>query len=249
MSRLMPRVLLAAAGILLLSGCTKAAPAEPIPQPTHLDLSSIDVAQTDRNGIEFLTGGDALQVSVREVRASPGVVMRLAFTTYPNAESGIPGGTMSVDYSGTSGAYTAQITEGESRIDVVVVNGDAYLRADPATATARGLAPDGFSCRATSDVILDEWRAVLDPALLIETLTGASGLSTGPAIDGDPDTVNVIIDAGEGPAGAFVVSAEALPLPLRMTVGDQASVADITFTNWGVVVPVAVPGGITDACK
>jgi hypothetical protein len=245
----MPRVLLAAAGVLMLGGCAAGGPADPIPRPTHLDPTSVDVAKSDRNGIEYLSGDDALRVSLRHLRSAAGVEMSMSFTQHPDAEGGAAGGKMTVDYAGRSGAFTAAISDGDSRIDVVVVEGDAYLRADAATAAAWGLSSAGFSCRARTDPILDEWGALLDPALLIESLTRGSVLSTGPVASGDPETVNVIVDSGEGSAGTVVVSAVAQPRVLRMTVGDAASVADIVFSKWGDEVPVEVPAQIADACR
>ncbi|TFD61621.1 hypothetical protein E3T39_06155 [Cryobacterium suzukii] len=242
------RVVLAAVGALLLAGCASGGPAEPIPTPTHLDPAAIDVADTDRNGIEYLSGNDALRVSLRAVQQTTGVVMQTTFTQLVNPETAAAGGDLTATYAGVTNAFTARIESGGTVVEIVVQGGRAFLQADAATSAALGLTAGGYTCRAPGDPVFDEWRTLLDPAQLIESLAGGAGLSTGPVIAGEPSTIDVVIDSGEGSAGSLVIAADGHPLPSRLTVGDALSVADVRFSAWGTVVEVSAPTPIAQAC-
>lgn len=97
------------------------------------------------------------------------------------------------------------------------------------------------------DEILDEWRTLFDPALLLESLAGGADLSTGP-VTGEPARISVVIDSGEGSAGSLVIAADGHPPPSRLTVGDALRVADVRFSAWGTVVTISTPAPIVQAC-
>ena len=242
------RAVIATVGVLVLAGCAGGGPAEPVPTPTHLDAAAIDVADSDRNGIEYLSGADALRVSVRAVQQTTGVAMQTTFTQLVNPETAAAGGDLVATYAGVPDASTTRITSGSMVVHIVVLDGQTFLQADTATSVALGLTPGGYSCRASSDVILDEWRTLLDPALLLESLAGGAGLSSGPVAPGEPASVDIVIDSGEGTAGSLSIAANGHPLPSRLTVGDALSVADVRFSAWGTAVKVSVPAPIAQAC-
>ncbi|TFC24506.1 hypothetical protein E3O25_15135 [Cryobacterium sp. TMT1-3] len=128
-----------------------------------------------------------------------------------------------------------------------MLDGQAFLQADAATSAALGLTPGGYTCHALGDAVLDEWRTVLDPALLLESLAGGAGLSSGP-VTGEPARISVVIDSGEGSASSLVIAAEGHPLPSRLTVGDALGVADVRFSAWGTAVEVSTPAPVVQAC-
>ncbi|TFB77335.1 hypothetical protein E3O06_00855 [Cryobacterium glaciale] len=238
----------ATVGALLLTGCAGGGPAEPIPTPTHLNAAAIDVADSDRNGIEYLSGADALRVSVRAVQQTTGVAMQTTFTQLVDPETAAAGGDLAATYAGVPDDFTSHITSGSMVVDIVVLDGQAFLQADAATSAALGLTTGGYTCRAPNDPVFDEWRTLLDPALLLESLAGGADLSSGPVAPGEPASVDVVIDSGEGSAGSLVIAADGHPLPSRLTVGDALSVADVRFSAWGTAVEVSTPTPIAQAC-
>lgn len=224
----------------LLSGCAATAPTEPPAPPTHLDLSAIDVADSARNGIEYVSGADALTATLRAARAAKTVTMTGVYTRHPVESDDaptVPGGTLDVQFSGSASAFTARIASGDRTVDFIGVDGDRYLREDEAA---------GFSCYAASAPQVTEWGALLDPITLIDELFSGATLAMGAAGE---STVDVLIEANGGTAGSLTVAAIDRALPSRALIADEASSVLLDFAEWGAErAAPAVPAELLQSC-
>lgn len=229
--RLPLRIAALALAAIALTGCGPAL-ADPAPAPTHLSLDVIDVAGTQRNGVEYLTGADALTVAVRAMRGGGPVVVMGDYERAADDENGIPAGSIRLDFRGTSSAYTATI----------VADGIAHhIRVEGRSAAVLTGAESEWTCVAADSATIRRWAPLLDPAELAKALLGdGSGLAVSPP-RGTPATVELLLGATEGASGAITISAEGAALPSRLVVADGTSLAEFSYSDWGVDAEVELP--------
>ena len=234
-SRAVPAVALAVAAAMMLTGCGPTM-GDPAPTPTHLDLSAADVAGTERNGIEYLQGAEALTVAIRAMRSGGAVTVTGDYERFANEDSAIAAGTVHLTFTGTSSRYTANI----------VADGVAHeIRVAGRTAAVLdGSDPSGtWTCLAADAALVRRWAPLLDPAALAASLLGdGTGLAVSPP-RGEPASVELMLGATEGASGSFTVSADGPALPSRLVVADGGGWAEFTFAGWGAEVEVELPGG------
>jgi hypothetical protein len=216
-------VLLATVGILSLFGCT-AGEATPVPTPTHLALETFPPGEPATNGVEHLAGADVLTEAIAAIDDQPGMSFDLVYRDAAGAET-------TVAFSGRVGAARAEISTADGTLDLVL---------GPTVGTASGSGALGASydlddspaCRTAADPVFDDWGVFLDPGMLLRTLTARVELLRGGLVDGEPPTVDVILDAGSGTVGTLVVTASGAPLPVRLVLADEAGSAVLDVTGW-----------------
>lgn len=222
MRRGLPQLAAAALVALVLSGCGPAM-GDPAPVPTHLDLSQLDVSGTDRNGVEYLGGADALRVVVHAMRSSGEVHVTGDYERAADAENDVRAGAVHLDFAGTASRYVARVTADGEQHEVRVVGLHAAVRT--------GDAP--WQCVAADSHAVRRFAPLLDPTALVLSLLGdGSSLAVSP-VHGEPANVDLLLGATQGTSGALTVSAEARALPSRLLVGDGTSSAQFAFSDWG----------------
>lgn len=210
--RAVPAVALGLTAVVLLSGCGSAP--TPVPTPTGLDLSAVELDDPARNGIEFLDGDRALEAVVRAVRGSSGVtvegsVVESVEAADPDGGSAtqlVDGRTLTLSFEGTARTYRADVSIDGARASVVTADGRSAVSGDPAVTGLASVDPDaggdgtapgiedgtagGAACVTPTDPSIARFSPLLSPALLIEALTGADdealSVSTG-AVTTDPE--------------------------------------------------------------
>lgn len=216
--------LLAATLALALAGCGAAGDPQPVPTPTHLGLETIAPGDTGTNGIEHLTGADVLRESLAAIGRAEGVQFAFAFDDGSRA--------LEVRYDGRPGAATATITTVDGVLDLALGEESGTARGTGDLA-ARYALTGTATCLPADDPVFAEWAGVLDLETLLRDLTAAVTLRRGALVDGDPPTVDVVLESAGGVVGSLVVSARGEPLPLRLTLADESGSAELQVTGWG----------------
>lgn len=235
-----------------LTGCGSSPPEVP-PTPAHLDLGAFDPSTTDGNGLWLLTGSDAAAEIADAATAAGTVAYTGAFTELtaatPEADP-VPGRSLSVDYRGRPGSFTAKLGAGDTSLEVVAVDGRTYLRGNAASAARYGIPEleQGFVCAAGGESLLDEWSPLLRPSELLGSLLDSSAsVSVQPPV-GDAELLEVIVGGEEAPAGVLHVQRVGAPLPTTFTAGDTTGDGSFSFTGWGEEFDVAAPTDVVRDC-
>lgn len=211
-------VLLGAA--LLLTGCSRsAAPADPVPSPTHIDLDEWD-EETSGNGLVLLDADAARATVLSAVREAGTATMT---GTYMNGA----GRVLAVDVHGSSEQTVAAFTVDGTTTTVVVADGQAYVNPS-ATTAGEDLDAGVFTCVAADDAALTRWGALLHPLQTIAEYT-ADASKLGAPSDG---TVDLVLGV-DGTLGALRVSTEGAALPSTLTRADAAGALQLQFSGWG----------------
>lgn len=246
------RAAVAVVALLALAGC--AAPAEPVPTPEQVDLSTIDPQSQPGNGLWLLDGEAALGEITSAMRASLPVRYEGSFTELIESEDAdVPpttGRTLTVTYEGASDRFSASVDAVAVHLEVVVAEGLTYIRGNRAYADRTGIAEfaDGFVCTASAEALLAEWRPLLDPAALVEQLArGADPIAVAPRVEGS-ETLTVVLGAGDAPVGRLIVAAEGAPLPRLLEAADDSGDGRFEFSGWGEPVDVAAPTQLARPC-
>ncbi|WP_167050782.1 hypothetical protein [Salinibacterium sp. ZJ77] len=234
MSSLLRAARALAVGVVAVAALTACGPAltEPPPTPSHLDLGAVDVEGTERNGIEYLTGADALTVAIRAMRGGGPVQVSGDYARAGDPDEGIPAGSVRLDFVGTSSAYRATVIADGTTHELHVSGLAAAVRSDAGE----------WSCVAADAALVRRWAPLLDPAELVAALLGdGSALAVSPP-RGAPATVELLLGATEGASGALTVAAEGAALPSRLVLADGSSWAEFAFASWGVDPGIELPG-------
>jgi hypothetical protein len=219
-----PRAIAAAAILVfVVTGCSRGGEPTPVPTPTHLGLETIAPGDTGTNGIEHLSGPDAVTESLGAVARADGVQFEFAYTDAAN--------TLDVDYSGRRGAATATIVTSDGELELIVLDGAGYLRGSGDLA-ARYSATAEFTCRELDDAVFEEFGNVLDLPQLVRSVTAELTIRRGALTDGDPPTVDLVLETQSGAAGILIVTASGEPLPVRLVLSDETASATIEITGW-----------------
>jgi hypothetical protein len=234
------RAAIVAALALALTGCAGAP--TPIVTPTSFPLDQLQLDSTERNGIEFLVGQDALDQVIAAARTARTVTMTGSYDELLPPPEGqrdpVAGLSLSVTVTGSPSDYTAQV-------DASGVAGE--VRAQQATVVARGSAEflgtlgavgdAEWACVPGGTASLAPWQPLLDPAGLIDTLLSVEeGAETDLVVDTGAlvgDTVELVISSGGALIGTLVVSAVGPPLPHSLIASDLSGEAIFTFDGWG----------------
>jgi len=249
-----PRSLRLAAGlaaVVALAGCSRAAEIEQPPAPAGVNLEAIDIADETANGLWFVDGPTALQRVIDAVRAAGGARMSGWLVESVPVEDAEPvaGRRIDLAVTGTPSAYSAQLALQGQEIELVVVDGAAFLRGNAAYAQRVGdeRFASGFVCLTADDALVAEWSALTDPAELLDGALGSAELGIHAPAEGAP-TTELVIGAGGAPVGALTVSAVYAPLPSRLVIGDVSGNASIDFAAWGETDAVTAPEDVAVDC-
>lgn len=228
---------------LSLSACAK-----PAPQPTApagIDLGSAEAAAG--NGLWLRSGEDLVAIVTGAMRAAGPVHVTGSVTetvqTSPDADPA-PGRTVTIDYRGTSAAYTATVAAGDLRLEAVVSSTGTRLRGNAAFARLYpGTTPGAVTCTTGLDPRLSEWGPLLDPADLVRTLLDGRGVAAG-APDADApadgaDTIDVVTGEEGSVVGVLTVDRFGPPLPRTFVGGDASGQGSLAFEDWGEPVDLA----------
>lgn len=212
-----------AAVALALTGCSAAGDPQPVPTPTHLGLETLAPGDTGTNGIEHLTGADVLAESLGAIGRAEGVQFAFAFDDGSRV--------LRVAYDGRPGAATATITTADGELDLALGEESGTARGSGELGARYGLTGTA-ACLPVDDPVFVEWAGVLDLRMLLRDLTAAVTLRRGALVDGDPATVDVIMESSGGVIGSLVVTAHGEPRPIRLTLADESGSAALEITGW-----------------
>ncbi|WP_423921792.1 hypothetical protein ACPEEZ_01470 [Frigoribacterium sp. 2-23] len=246
--------------IALLTGCTSGGDA--VPTPDGVDLGAVQIDSGDRNGIEYVSGPQALEAVLRAVRSASSVSMTGSFTELTAPAEGTTtrqeGRTLDVVFDGVPTNYTATVTiAGVEQASVRSTGGRAAVSGDAGFAAASGLADatSGPVCVDSTDPVVTRFSPLLSPANLIAALVGGRGaggagggssggssagggvtVSTG-AVSSNLDTtgeptVQLVVNDGETTVGTLVVAATGEPYPISFTGGDATGRGSFAFARW-----------------
>ena len=239
---------------LLLSGCTGQPDPEPPPPPEGVDLSAIDPDDTERNGVWYLSGEDALRQVIDAARKAGGVTMEGTVTerlVLGEDAPPTPGRSIRLSVQGTPSDYTASVTAGAIGVESIAAEGAAHVTGNQALAAVTGVPEiaEGFVCVTPGDPLLTQWRALLSPAEFLTSIvdSGAVTASATPPREG-AETVDIVLDSGGSPLGVLTVSAVGKPLPLRFDGADTSGEAGLTFTGWGEASEIPEPSPVARGC-
>lgn len=214
------RLAVATLAAVLLSGCS-AAPGEPVPTPTTVDLSTYDPAEHG-NGVALLAPAQARDAVLAAMRSAGGAEVT---GIYRDAASGRD---LQVRRTGDTRSWTADITIDGAATSLVVAEGEAWVNPSPGVASLLGTVAGEWACVSPEDPAVQRWAPLLQPVDLVADLTtDAAGLSA-PA-DG---TVDLLLGE-DGAAGVLTVTTTGRPLPVRLVRADDTGTVDLAFTDWG----------------
>lgn len=249
MSRGAPLLLVA---VLALAGCSAVPPQVP-PTPSHLDLGDLDPSTIDGNGLWLLTGRDAAAEIVDAATAAGTAAYAGTFTERTAAgpaSDAVQGRTLSIDYRGRPGNFTAKLSAGDTSIEVVAVDGRTYLRGNAASAAQYGIPEleQGFVCAAAGESLVEQWSPLLRPAELVASLLESSDSVSVQPPPADTELLEVVVGGENAPAGVLQVQRVGAPLPTAFTAGDPSGDGSFTFSGWGEEFDVAAPSDIIRDC-
>lgn len=219
-----PLAALAATGLLVLAGCAGPAP-DPVPTPTHVVLETFPPGEPSTNGVEHLSGTDVLRETIAAIDTQDGMTFTLEYRD-------AAGEGFDVDFAGRVGAARATIATSAGIIDLEL--GPRAGRAWGTGPVAAGYGLDDVPvCLSPDHAVFADWAFALDPGELVRALTERVTLRRGALTPGDPPTLDVILDAGDGTAGTLVVAAAGPALPVRLVLADETGSAVLDVTGWG----------------
>ncbi|RWZ68329.1 hypothetical protein ELQ92_03670 [Labedella populi] len=235
----------ALAAVLGLTGCASAgAEPTPLPTPTVVDLSEVDVTDVDRNGVEYLSDRAALDAVLAGMDEAGPVTVTGSFQERPDEDGG---GTrrVRIDLTGTQSRFRAEISAADATMTAVVTDGRAYVTGNAAFAEVLGVpeAAGGVVCLPSDDPRITTWAPSLSPSDLLESMVGEeAGVSLEPAVGPEDvtESVEFVIGAAGAPIGSLVVAATGPAVPLRLVAADTRGDADFSFV-WGETDEVVVP--------
>jgi hypothetical protein len=224
------------AGVLavgLLAGCSTPPPAPTA--PPGIDLENFD--GRDGNGLWLLSGAEARPEILDAVRAGGPVRMTGSFTelVQPDPESEpVRGRTVTVDLHGRPDAFTATVTAGALRMEVLVDEGTTHLRGNApyAESVAAPDLADRVTCTVGSDPTLERWSPLFSPVELVESLLSGVEVGVAPPA-GEGDTLEVVVGTEGSPLGVLAVERYGAPLPRTFTAADASGDGAFTFSEWG----------------
>ena len=228
----------ALATALVLAGCSGTP--TPLATPTNFDLGMLELDDLDRNGLEFLPGTEALEQVIGAARAERTVTMTGTYTErIPNPDATgdpLPGLPVAVTVTGSATVYLATVTTGDVSGTMRVTGNAAVVTGNAGFLSPLGLvASTDWQCVEGGSGRLRDWRTLVDPARLLDTLltpTEANGLTIGTgAVLGD--TVEIVVGSGESTIGTLTVSALGRPVPSLLVAADPTGEGTFTFTGWG----------------
>jgi hypothetical protein len=222
------RALLRSVGVvailsLALTGCSRRGDPTPVPTPTHLGLETIAPGDSGTNGIEHLSGADVLTESLGAIARADGVQFEFA---YADAAS-----SLQVAYTGRRGAASATIVTPDGELELIVLEGSGYLRGSGDLAAHYG-ATGEFTCHDLDDGAFTDFGDVLGLPELLRSLTSGLTIRRGALTDGEPPTVDLVLETQSGAAGILIVTASGEPLPIRLVLSDETASATIDITGW-----------------
>jgi hypothetical protein len=242
----------ALAAVVVLTGCTPDAAPIPTTTPTNVDLSQVDVTDGDRNGIEYVSGADAVEAVLAAMDDAGPVAASGWFQERADEDGAGPTRRLEVAFAGTETRFRAEVAAAGVAVEAVVVAGRAYLTGDARLAELLGLpeADGGIVCLASDDRRVAAWAPAFSPSGLVEAILGdTDAVSLDPA--GEPDeekgTMEFVIGAGGSPIGSLVVSTTGPPVPLRLVAADPRGDVDLTFA-WGEDPGVTAPTDVAVPC-
>jgi hypothetical protein len=235
-----------------LTGCTAAAEPAPVPTPTNVDLSQVDVTDVDRNGVEYLSGQDVLDAVIAGMDEAGAVTAVGSFQERADEDGGGPTRRLEVALSGTESRFRADISAADVAVTAVVVDGRAYLTGNPSFAALLGVpeAADGLVCIAADDPRVTAWAPALSPSDLLESMLGEeAGVTIEPATgpEGVGDSVEFVIGSAGSPIGSLVVATTGPAVPLRLVAADPRGDAEVTFT-WAETPAISAPTDVLIPC-
>lgn len=226
--------------VLALSGCAGAA--TPLVTPTAFPLDQVELADTDRNGIEFLIGQDALDQVLAAARTARTVTMTGSYSELLPPLEGerepVPGLQLTISVTGSPDDYAAEVDAGGVSGELRTQQGATVARGSEQFLAQLDAEADGdWSCVPGGAAGLTAWQPLLDPADLIDALLSVDeGEETDLIVDPGAvvnDTVELAISSSGALIGTLVVSAVGPPLPLSLTASDSSGEAAFTFAGWG----------------
>ncbi|PSL38522.1 hypothetical protein CLV49_2147 [Labedella gwakjiensis] len=240
------------AAAIALSGCT--ADVEPVPTttPTNVDLSQVDITDVDRNGIEYLSGGDVVEAVLAAMGDAGPVAMTGSFQERPDEDGGGTTRRLDVVFEGTDTRFRANITAADVSLRAVVVDGRAYVTGDAGFAALLGVpeADGGIVCLASDDRRITAWAPALSPAGLVESILGDSdSVTLDPAVEPDAaaESLEFIVGAGGSPIGSLTVATTGPAVPLQLVAADPRGDIDVAF-DWSADPQIAAPTDIAVSC-
>lgn len=248
------RHLVAAVGLiaaLLLSGCTPAA--EPVPTTTPgIDLSQVDITDVERNGIDYLSGGDAVDAVLAAMDDAGPVTVTGSFQERADEESGGTTRRLEIAFEGTDTRFRADIRAADVSARIVVVDGRAYVTGDARFAALLGVpeADGGIVCLPSDDRRVTAWAPALSPSDLVASILGdTDAVTLDPAGSVDPSATSMefLLGAGGSPIGSLTVATRGPAVPLRLVAADPRGDADFTF-GWDADPQIAVPADVAIPC-
>lgn len=234
------RAAVVAALALVLTGC--AGTVTPIITPTAFPLDQVQLDSTDRNGIEFLVGQDALDQVLAAARTARTVTMTGSYDELLPPPEGerepVPGLSLAVSVTGSANDFLAEVDAGGLAGEIRAQQGTIVARGSDEFLAILGTEPDDeWACVPGGTSSLTAWQPLLDPAELIATLlTVEEGAETDLVVDTGAvvgDTVELVISSGGSLIGTLIVSAVGPPLPLSLIASDTSGDAAFTFEGWG----------------
>ncbi len=251
--RLLSAGVLLAAVIGVTACSTPSAGPTPVPTPTNVDLSEVEITDVDRNGVEYLSGQDVLDAVLEAIDDAGAVSAVGTFRERADPDGGGTTRRLSFTVAGTSSRFRADVTAADVAVSVVVADGRAFVTGNAALAAALGVpeADGGVVCLASDDPRVTAWSPAFSPAELLESMLGErSGVSIEPAADAATatDTAEFVIASAGSPIGSLTVSVVGPAVPLSLVVADPRGDADVSFT-WGDVPAVTVPTEVAVPCS
>lgn len=243
----------ALAAAVVLTGCT--ADAEPVPTttPTNVDLSQVDITDVDRNGIEYLDGGDAVDAVLAAMDDAGPVAVTGSFQERADEdEAATSTRRLELAFEGTDTRFRADITAADVSLRAVVVDGRAYVTGDAGLAALIGVpeADGGIVCLPSDDRRVSAWSPALSPAGLVESILGDSDAVTlDPATEPDPaaESLEFVIGSGGSPIGSLTVATTGPAVPLRLVAADPRGDIDLAF-DWSADPQIAAPTDVAVPC-
>jgi hypothetical protein len=244
-------VVAALASALALAGCRAGPEHPPIPVPTNIDLGEVEL-EPGQNGVWLLDGPSAVREVIRAARGGGPSVMTGTMRESIPGEGGdppTPGRGIELDVRGTRDAHVATYTAEAQRVELVVVDGRAYVKGNAAYAARTGIPEvgQGWVCTSVDDPLAAEWVDLATPSTLIAAALSGRELGPTPPLEADSPTADIVIGSGNAPVGAMKVAASGPPLPTSLVAGDATGSMSIAF-SWGEPVEVVAPSELAVAC-
>lgn len=242
----------ALAAVLALTGCSPDAEPVPTTTPTNVDLSQVDITDVERNGVEYLSGSDAVDAVLAGMDDAGPVAMTGWFQERADEDGAGPTRRLEVAFAGTDDRFRADVTAAGVSLTAVVVDGRAYLTGDAAFAALLGVpeADGGVVCLASDDRRVSAWAPAFSPSAFVESILGDSdAITLDPAgeRDAEAESVGYVVGSGGSPIGSLTVATAGPAVPLRLVAADPRGDVDLSFA-WGEDPQIVVPTDVAVPC-